>query len=413
MSSDEDLLENVQLKQTAHRWEHTGKTWDTLFQKDGQLVSIMKDGASWESQYQKKKNELKGKVRGLIRSLVVVIDLTEAGLAPLDFGMPRIRLITEELSSFISGYIDQNPLSQVSIVTTFNYKAQIQTPLCGDIKLHLNTLQHLTDITTAGEPSIYNALTVASNLLSTVPPYSTKEVLMIYGSLNSCDPQPFDSLLNLVTNNNKSPFKCTVSTIGLSSEIDILKKLAEATNGKYNIPLSKDHLTDLLNSHVLPPAWNDMTQRRRFIPFGFTRSVDEKPSFDLKKIYNEKSVPAPTSFCCPQCKTRVNALPTYCPCCSLLLMSPAHLTRSLQHLKPLDQFVQPKTGEKYGENSVFSEIASEIYHVCAACNSKLRNNEMPYICIHCRSTFCKACNGFIHDCLQVCPKCLEAQNLEE
>ncbi|KAK8885435.1 General transcription factor IIH subunit 2 [Tritrichomonas musculus] len=414
MSSDDELLDDLSLRQTHHRWEHTGKSWDTLLSKDGQLVSIMKDGSSWENQYQKRRNLLRGKVRGLIRSVVLVIDLSEAGLAPLDFGMPRIRLIIDELTKFISNFLDQNPLSQLSIVTTFDYQAQIQIPLSSDVNEILSVLKHLNDVKTSGEPSIYNSILVATNLLKTVPVYSTKEILVIYSSLSTCDPKSFDVLIaSLIDgvpnlNNNTFPTKVVISAIGLGAEVDFLKRLAETTNGSYNVPISRDHFVDLLQAQVLPPAWNERTQRRRFIPFGFTKSVIERPSFDLKNLFddgegesNQSSshmLPSNTSICCPQCRTRVFSLPNTCPCCGLLLLSPAHLTRSSQHLKPLDEFKEdPSFLNRYP------------MFVCDACNQQM-NEVVPFICLHCHGKFCKSCNQFIHECLQQCPVCLLKRN---
>ena len=395
MSSDEDFFDDVAIRQTAHRWEQTGKTWDTLFQKDGHLSSTLADGQFWESQYQKRKGELKGKVRGLVRSLVIILDLTESGLEPIDFGIPRIRLISEELSSFIVALFDQNPLCQLSIVTTFNYTAQIQTPLSSDPQVHLDFIKRLNDITTTGEPSIYNALTVATKILENVQPFSTKEVLMIYGSMNTCDPQPISDLItNVLTTNGTAPFKCIISIIGMSAEINVLRKIAEETNGTYFVPVTKEHFVDLLQAQVLPPPWNDNTQRRRFIPFGFAKSVNEKLAFDLTTIYDKASMPARTTVCCPRCKTRLVTLPIYCPCCNLLVMSPAHLTRSVQHLKPIDKFVQVK-------------LPSDRKVACCSCNCFI--DESPYMCNGCKSVYCKACNTFIHDSLQSCPGCLSLQ----
>lgn len=404
MSSEDELIDDLTLRQTHHRWEHTGKLWDTLLtNKDGQLISMMKDGASWENQYQKQKNLLRGKVRGLIRSVVLVIDLTEAGLAPLDFGLPRIRLIIEELSKFISNFLDQNPLSQLSIVTTFNYQSQIQIPFSSDVNSLLTVLKHLSDIKTTGEPSIYNSIHVATNLLKTIPAYSTKEILIIYSSLNTCDPKPFDELMKMVCdgvpnlNNNKFPTRFVISAIGLGAEVMFLRRLTEATNGTYNVPLNRDHLVDLLRAQVLPPGWSETTQRRRFIPFGFTESCSEKPSFDLNNIFRDDTnadvhiLPVNSSICCPQCKTRIFSLPTTCSCCGLLLLSPAHLTRSCQHLKPLDEF-----GYSQDDSPTF---------VCASCNENVKHGAA-HECPHCGEKYCQKCTQFIHECLQQCPRCL-------
>lgn len=422
-SEDDDFLDDFTLRNTHRRWEQSQKSWDTVFLKDGRLTSIMKGGITWENQYQAKKKLLKGKARALIRSLVIVIDITEIALAPLEFEVPRIRLIVEELTNFLTNFNDQNPLSQISIVTTSKYKGHIHTFLSCDIQEHLKALKKLSDIQTSGEPSLYNAIFVATNLLSTTPPYSTKEILVIYGSQNTCDPVPFDHLLEMVTtreNNGIVKPKYQINIINLGSELQFLKRLAQKTGGSCNVPIGRDHFANLLQALALPPAWNDNTQRRKFIPFGFPTLTQELPFFDLDKLMYPLAIldknddvkdllPVFSNYCCPRCQAHILKWPAYCPCCSLLLMSPAQLSRSSHHLHPLDEFPVPSTApddsQTEDENENETQVVSMQSFVCSSCNSNIVD-QFPHVCGGCQSPFCSACNKFIHDSLQQCPICL-------
>jgi transcription initiation factor TFIIH subunit 2 len=329
-------------------------------------------------------------MRGLIRSFVVIIDLSQTGLAPRDFEIPRIRLITSQLRNFFSSFLDQNPLSQLSIVSTFGSRAKVHTFLSGDLQLHLQALKDIEDLEASGEPSLQNSIQTATRLLQTSPPFATREILLIYGSYATCDPAPLDSLLAHITSKDTA---AVISAIGLGARCHALERIAATTGGNYRVPTSPSEFEDLLAAHVQPPAWSEKSQRIRFIPFGFAKPSGELHEFDPRelKAAPEEAAVKLASTICPRCQTAVFTTPSYCPCCQMLLMAPAHLTRSLHHLKPLQDF-QKIEGEGY----------------CIGCHVVVEDGGVSQ-CGICGAGFCKACDKFVHDCLQNCPGCLEGR----
>jgi transcription initiation factor TFIIH subunit 2 len=385
---DHEVDPNEQIRNSYHRWEHTGKSWDLLVDVGGHLIFATDRTTEWESESSKRRQTLTGFVRGLIRSFVVIIDLSPKGLAPRDFGTPRIRLITDHLKDFFSSFLDQNPLSQMAIVTTSDYRAVVQSPLSGNLRRHLDFLTRMSDLSAGGEPSLFNSIGIATKLFGAAPRYSTREILVVFGSMSTCDPKPIDALLTLVTQRQTA---AVVSAISFGARIQVLERIAETTGGLYRVPQTPEQFADLLATHIHPPVWSDFVQRMALVPFGFAKAADDIKTFDVSgvKIDTADATPVVLNSICPKCGTAIATVPCYCPCCGLLLMAPAHLTRSLHHLRPLDDFVQADINEAV---------------VCLGCNETVKDGVVT--CVSCGAPFCKACDQFLHDCLQNCPGCL-------
>lgn len=396
MSDDEAATE---LKNTFHRWEQTGKSWDGIStNNEGHLVWQYGESNQFQSETERKRRELLGKQRGLIRSLALVIDITETGLAQREFGQSRIVILVKSLNRFISSFFDENPLSMMTIIATYNYRAKVLSSLSRNVEEHLNAINTLSDINSIGEPSIYNSVFVSTSVLRSSVPCATKEILFIYGSFKTCDPKPIQASLDMLKQNPP----CVVSCIGFDARFEIMERITRETNGKYLIMSSIEHFADILDSFVQPPGWLEKTQKMQFLPFGFPKTTLDMPTFDLEKVYREqkeKVIPEAANMMCPQCGTRVLQLPCYCPCCSHLLFSVGHLTRAKHHLRPINSFDPIK----------FNKVVDNL--MCFGCNivftqdDFVENNEF-YQCKDCGSFFCHDCDKFIHDSLQNCPGCL-------
>ena len=137
--------------------------------------------------------------------------------------------------AFILSYFDQNPLSQIGIIITRDSVGEKLTELSGT-SLSLSQLipgnptKHIVALKAQngaeGEASLQNALEVAKTSLSFVPRYGTREIVIIYGGLTTCDP---GDIYETVDGLKKENIK--VSVIGLSAEIHICRALADATGG--------------------------------------------------------------------------------------------------------------------------------------------------------------------------------------
>jgi transcription initiation factor TFIIH subunit 2 len=390
-SDDEAWEQSEQIRNAFHRWEQTGKAWDRLIEREGRLTDATVAGPKWESESSRRRHSLLGSVRGLIRSFIVVVDLSPKGLAPSyrDFGQPRIRLITQQLRNFCASFLDQNPLSQMAIVATYDSRAHVQSGLSGDLEKHLAAIDAMSDLGATGECSLANSLMVCTKMFGAAPRFATREVLLVVGSFTSCDSKPLDQTIAIVRERQTS---AVVSAIGFCARATGLEQITAATGGSYRIPTSIEQIEDLFRTHVHPPAWSEATQRVQLVGFGFARSSEEKQSFDMVELKRdfEGAIPKITNMVCPRCMAAIGKVPDYCACCGILLMGPAHLTRSLHHLKPLEDFESVESGMV----------------ACAACNGRIPVGG-GVVCGKCHSLFCTECDKFLHECLQHCPGCLQ------
>jgi transcription initiation factor TFIIH subunit 2 len=367
-------------------WERTNRSWSLLHEDEkGQLRQFRPDDFR-QNELVQRRLALRDKARGLIRSIVLALDLSERSLAPRDFGIPRIRLLVEYLRPFLTEFYEQNPISQVAIMATYGGQGHVLTPLCGALDLHLRCVDGLADLETSGEPSIQNCLSVASSVLKTAARYSTREIIAIYGSLNTCDIAPIDATIrSLVLSTVK------VSIIGFGAAVFVLSRIANETGGLYRVPVDAEHFHNILSAHIEPPEWARTHERLEMVPFGFVSNAGDVPAFDLAELRaNRAARPRSGGLACPRCGIRVFTIPVYCPACSLLLLTPAHITRCLVHLHELAEF----------------EPAADIADVCTGCGMRIAGMEQ-FRCGDCGAYFCTDCDRLFHADLHLCPACLQ------
>jgi transcription initiation factor TFIIH subunit 2 len=138
--------------QAKRAWEQTNDTWLLLHEdENGRLRQIPLDDAP-ESELIRKRLALRHRARGLIRSIAILIDLSERAMAPRDFSCPRVRLIVSHLRDFLTNFFDQNPISQIAITATYNGQGHILTPLCGSLDLHLKCVDNLSNWPATASP---------------------------------------------------------------------------------------------------------------------------------------------------------------------------------------------------------------------------------------------------------------------
>lgn len=110
-------------------------------------------------------------------------------------------------------------------------------------------MQLLRNSSCEGEPSIQNSLEMAINGLKNMPSHTSREVLVLFGSLTTCDPGDIQQTIRSLKENN-----IRVSIIGLAAEVRICREIAKKTGGSYNVLLDDHHLKELLLNQVQPPA---------------------------------------------------------------------------------------------------------------------------------------------------------------
>ncbi|KAF7250263.1 General transcription factor IIH subunit 2 [Varanus komodoensis] len=347
-----------------------------------------------------------------MRHLYVVVDGSRT-MEDQDLKPNRLTCTLKLLEYFVEEYFDQNPISQIGIIITKGKRAEKLTELSGNPRKHIAALKKTVDMTCLGEPSLYNALNLATQTLKHMPGHTSREVLVIFSSLTTCDPSNIYDLIKCL-----KAVKIRVSIIGLSAEVRVCTVLARETGGTYHVILDESHYRELLMHHVSPPPANSSSEsslirmdliaaqftswpgpnsgkksgehkRDGLIPNndsvtsklalnskpGFPQHTiasladqDAKPSFSMAHLENIND-PGLTlgGYFCPQCRAKYCELPVECKVCGLTLVSAPHLARSYHHLFPLDAFQEIPLDQYIGERYVKRHLMAAFLWTIAMC----------------------------------------------
>lgn len=379
-------------EQKGYRWEtEYEKTWEAIREDEHGLITSSLEDIVHKSR-RKRMLEKKNLKLGMMRHLYLIIDLSDSMQEP-DL-KPTRQLCTLKLAeTFVSEYFDQNPISQLGIIITKNKRAEKISELAGNPKQHIAVLQNTAKLSCAGEPSLQNALELAIQTLRFMPTHTSREILLIFGSLTTCDPGDINETMdNLVSHN----IRCSI--IGLAAELNVCRKITSATNGTYNVVIDDSHFRELLYDQVSPPPATSSTESsliRMGFPYHQSKS-EGKPSMCMchidSKVLHEGF--GTEGYYCPQCNSKYCELPVECKACGLTLVSAPHLARSFHHLFPLDCFNEVQV----------STIESDSDKHCYSCLGTFKEQTV-YQCGVCQKLFCLECDLFIHDTLHACPGC--------
>uniref|UniRef100_A0A1A8NXU3 General transcription factor IIH subunit n=1 Tax=Nothobranchius rachovii TaxID=451742 RepID=A0A1A8NXU3_9TELE len=383
----------------AKRWEGGyERTWEVLKEDESGSLKATVEEILYQS---KKRRVIKSheQVRlGMMRHLYFVIDCSRS-MDDQDLKPNRLTSTLKLMETFVDEYFDQNPISQVGIIITKNKRAEKLTDLSGNPKKHIDALKKAVDTPCVGEPSLYNALSLALNNLKHMPGHTSREILIILSSLTTCDPANIYELITTLKS-----LKVRVSVIGLSAEVRVCTVLTRETGGSYHVILDESHFKELLMLHVKPPPASSSSECS-LIRMGFPQHTvasltdqDAKPSFSMSHLDSSSSGAGLSlgGYFCPQCHAKYTELPVECKVCGLTLVSAPHLARSFHHLFPLQAFLESPI-EKLLKN-----------RFCQACQRELEDKTM-FSCPSCHHVFCLDCDLFIHDSLHCCPCCIQSR----
>ncbi|PIK51278.1 putative general transcription factor IIH subunit 2-like, partial [Apostichopus japonicus] len=255
----------------------------------------------------------------------------------------------------------------IGVLTTSNMRAEKLTDLGGNPKRHILALKGCKDKPCVKEPSLQNAIELAVSTLRHMPGHASREILIIMGSLTTCDPGNIHNTIKLLQDMN---VRCSV--IGLAAEVRICRKICEDTNGTYSVVLDETHFTELLMEHTTPPPATANTEPST-IKMGFPQHVlntekdkQEQPSLCMCHLDSNTKQLSTVGYFCPQCRSKYCELPIECKVCGLTLVSAPHLARSFHHLFPLDEFVEVQRSNFLNQHSLF----------CQACQSHLTDENV-------------------------------------
>lgn len=230
-----------------------------------------------------------------------------------------------------------------------------------------------------------------------MPGHASREILILFGSLTSCDP---GDIQETVQNLQRQNIRCSI--IGLAAEVRVCRTICSETQGSYGVILDERHYRDLLMQHVVPPVAKADTEAA-LIRMGFPQHLSSgPPSMCMCHLDDSAGVKGfgTSGYFCPQCKSKYCDLPVECKVCGLTLVSAPHLARSYQHLFPLAQFTEI-------DLTVVEYEQHQSPRLCFACRREL-TEKVAYSCPQCGQVFCVDCDIFIHDSLHSCPGCTAA-----
>lgn len=370
--------------QSGYRWESAyDKTWEAIRENEEGLLQPFIDQVLTKAK-RSRIAQAKNLRLGLMRHIYIVLDKSERMLDQ-DLRPTRITLALKVLDLYLRDFFSKNPISQLGIIITRNRRAEKVIDLTGNLKILLEALDKIKEIECTGEPSLQNSLEMCLDKLKSLPSHASKEVLIVFGSLTSCDPSDIDGTIESLAKNN-----VRVSIIGLAAEVKVCQKITQSTKGVYNVVLDETHFRDLVFNHLNPPPATSSSDssliRMGFPPY--SNDGEAKPSMCVCHI--NRNVNFSTSgYICPQCGSKYCELPVECQICGLTLVSSTHLSRSYHHLFPVE---------------LFEEVAefTEPKKCCSACQESMKTGAR---CKTCRRDFCIDCDLFIHEELHLCPGC--------
>ncbi|KAK4050632.1 hypothetical protein OIV83_003358 [Microbotryomycetes sp. JL201] len=326
-------------KQKGRAWEGEFlHTWDDVQEDERGTLEGAVSGALLNAKTRRILRDTASIQRGIIRHVYLVIDLSTAMLER-EFKSTWLDLTLQYAKEFITEFFDQNPISQMAVAVTRDGQAERMTPLGGNPVDHLKVLQNKRKLEPRGDASLQNVLTLAKHL----PPHGSREVIIILGSLTTCDP---GNIHNTIKEVEKERIR--VNIIGLSAEMKICRDIASQTKGTYNVARDDLYLRELLfefvsppptlgpsHSHVLGgPSPAAPTSSADLMLMGFPQLVQGHFSGICSCHVKLKS----SGYKCPRCKSRICDVPTECKVCSLTVVNAAQLARSYRHLFPVANY---------------------------------------------------------------------------
>ncbi|XP_032310013.1 general transcription factor IIH subunit 2 isoform X2 [Drosophila ananassae] len=263
----------------------------------------------------------------------------------------------------------------------------------------------LINVSLTSEPSLQNGLDLALKTLKVVPSHASREIVVIMGSLTTCDPVDINLTIDEL---KKEGIRCSV--ISLSAEIHVARYLTQQTLGTFGAVLDDAHFRDQLMSQVDPPP-AAKTQHNSLIRMGFPHTKNEVEGKDaplsmcMCHIENleEPSVLCTTGHHCPQCNSKYCELPVECQSCGLTLVSAPHLARSYHHLIPVPNFEEVTLDSMPTVSSDYNGGVKECY-ACAKVLTFVADKSI-FKCGFCQQFFCIDCDAFIHETLHACVGC--------
>lgn len=421
------------------------QAWETEYSRTVEKTIQPADDGTLGQSVQEREEERKRKrlrkdtkpfQRGIIRHVVLVLDLSEA-MMEKDMRPNRFITMVNYTQDYIREFFEQNPISQMSVLGMHDGVCIRISELSGNPAEHVAAIQGLRSKEEGkepkGAPSLQNALELARATLYHTPSHGTREVIVVFGSLLSLDPGDIHQTVKACVRD-----RIRVSIIGMSARLKICTEIVTRTNAgddsEYTIATDQEMLKELLLATTTPPVVRETKQAAAAPPpesaaalmmMGFPSRVVED-QLTMCACHGNLTM---GGYTCSRCSAKVCSLPITCPSCQLTLLLSTHLARSYHHLFPLRNWStvswsrarERGSKECVGCLAAFSKPpSSDIERTQAEQNGETNGQKRDeedteeqkasesgrYECRMCESHFCIDCDMFAHMVLHNCPGCL-------
>ncbi|TNY18306.1 Ssl1-like-domain-containing protein [Rhodotorula diobovata] len=418
------------------------RTWDQVQEDDrGTLEGAVSD-LLLSTKSRRVLRDTSSIQRGIIRHVYLVIDLSSAMLVR-DYKATWLDLTVQYAQEFVTEFFDQNPIGQMALMVTRDGLAERLTPLSGNPADHLKVLQNKKKLEARGAPSLQNVLQLAKTGLAHLPPHGSREVIVILGSLTTCDPT---NIHQTIVETEKERIR--VNIIGLTADMKICRDICDQTKGVYRVARDDLAFRDLLFEFVSPPPTIASSKASSHVlgstSTNPTSGTSSSSSADLMQMgfpaLVHTTYPAvcachgklkTSGYSCPRCKARLCDVPTECRVCGLTVVNAPQLARSYRHLFPVRglflSFPRGRASSSFLQTDPVSHPLTDP-PTCFSCffpfappptstsssstsattTAAAAGDLSPlgrYRCPACTRHFCLECDRLVHDALGFCPGC--------
>lgn len=325
--------------------------------------------------------------RGMVRYLYLLVDMTEAARQP-DYRPRRHEFAVEAAKSFARRFLSENPLAEVGLVVLRAGTAEVGLALGSSAEEFCERVSAAAAEGPRGRMSLSSGLQRALSGLEDTPSYGTREVLILFASLNTFDaPEtPLEGIAEPLQQRH-----VRVSVVSMSPEVFVLRRICTDTSGTYAVAMNQRHFDELMNEHLAAPECSTHAAVPKLVRMGFPRQVIEAAVPAACACHLQPQV---RLWICPQCEARVCRVPGRCFVCELPLASSPVLARTSRQLLPPPTFPIAKPDDRW--------LADR-----RCCGCELPVEGVGKSCPDCRAVFCADCDEYIHTGLRQCPSCLE------
>lgn len=362
-------------------WEEdVERSWNQLVENNGILQHVSDDKGSKTGREKYKQRHTTPLRKGVFRHLIILLDMSY-NMKERDYKPDRINVLLECIDIFLKKFFYKNPVGHIGVIALKKNSAKLIQPFTSNSDDILNSIKKERTEGLDGLPSLQEGLEISNELLNDAPPYGTKEILILYGSIRTCDKKNILATLDVLVQNH-----VYVNCISIAPEMFVLKQICKETNGIHKVVLDKHTLKEEMINYSETPLWmKGMEPQLIHICFPMRTQINTKI---LCPCHNSLHT---ETFSCNFCNSKVCRIPSKCKICGIYLVSMQDLSHVSNNLE---------------EAPFFEDIENKnhLFKTCNGCNKKLE--EQASMCEKCKTVFCVECDIYIHEELNQCPFCI-------